>query len=278
MATLVASMALRVQIPRSQIFRHGVLHPYARRSQFCVRSALPLSRQAFTSTLHPSDIRPNVSGELDRPPANKPAHGGIELIMGPMFAGKSSELLRRVERLEAAGLTVALVKSSKDSRYSNSHVVTHDGVKKACYAVPSLEVFRSMAGDRWAKYQVVAVDEAQFFPDLFHICSSTADGEGKLWVLAGLDGDFMRQRFGQMLDLVPHADSVTKLTARCQYCAQSGVTTAAPFTVRFSVADQRQEVVGGAERYAAVCRQHFGRMLGHDAAAPEGDADAQAAT
>lgn len=69
---------------------------------------------------------------------------------------------------------------------------------QACYAVPSLEVFRSMAGDRWAKYQVVAVDEAQFFPDLFHICSSTADGEGKLWVLAGLDGDFMRQRFGQV--------------------------------------------------------------------------------
>lgn len=86
------------------------------------------------------------------------------------------------------------------------------------------------------------------------------------------------QNVRQMLDLVPHADSVTKLTARCQYCAQSGVTTAAPFTVRFSVADQRQEVVGGAERYAAVCRQHFGRMLGHDAAAPEGDADAQAAT
>lgn len=69
---------------------------------------------------------------------------------------------------------------------------------QACYAVPSLEALRSMAGDHWSKYRVVAVDEAQFFPDLFDVCSSTADAEGKLWVLAGLDGDFMRQRFGQV--------------------------------------------------------------------------------
>lgn len=81
-----------------------------------------------------------------------------------------------------------------------------------------------------------------------------------------------------MLDLVPHADTVTKLTARCQYCAQSGVKTAAPFTVRFAVADKRQEVVGGAERYAAVCRKHYVSIMGQESAGLEDRADAQAAT
>lgn len=69
-------------------------------------------------------------------------------------------------------------------------------MQQPCYAVPTLAAFRERAGERWAGYQVIAVDEAQFFPDLLDVCPATADHEGKHWILAGLDGDFRRRRFG----------------------------------------------------------------------------------
>lgn len=183
-------------------------------------------------------------------------HGAIELVVGPMFAGKSTELLRRVAQCEAAGLSVAVVKSSKDTRYCAASVVTHNGLKRPCYAAPSLAAFKAAAGEAYRGFQVIAVDEAQFFPDLREFCAHAADHEHKRLILAGLDGDFQRQRFGQVLDLLPLADSVTKLTAHCKFCSQEQRRVAAVFSLRIA-ADSRQELVGGADVYAPVCRRHY---------------------
>ncbi|KAI3431353.1 hypothetical protein D9Q98_004411 [Chlorella vulgaris] len=183
-------------------------------------------------------------------------HGAIEIVVGPMFAGKTTELLRRVASYEAAGLRVAVVKSNKDDRYCAANVVTHDGLRRPCFASPSLAAFKEAAGAAYSGFQVIAVDEAQFFPDLQEFCTHAADHEHKRVVLAGLDGDFQRQRFGQVLDLLPLADSVTKLSARCKFCAQEERHVAAVFSLRIT-ADSRQEVVGGADVYAPVCRRHY---------------------
>lgn len=178
--------------------------------------------------------------------------GAIELIIGPMFAGKTTRLLQRVRECEAAGLKVALIKSGKDIRYSAGEVVSHDGARRVCHAVESLAAFHAQVPrPYWYDVDVVAIDEAQFFPDLMEFVTSAADRHGKLVILAGLDGDYKRRRFGQVLDLVPHADDVVKLHARCAYCDCN-----ARFTLRI-VADERQEVVGGADKYAPVCRQHY---------------------
>ncbi|PRW39184.1 thymidine kinase [Chlorella sorokiniana] len=191
-----------------------------------------------------------------RPLTVEHPHPGIEIFMGPMFAGKTTALLRRVAELEARGFSVAVVKSSKDDRYCNASVVTHNGLKRPCFAAPTLRAFREAAGADYPSFHVIAVDEAQFFPDLHDFCSHAADHEHKRVVLAGLDGDFQRKRFGQVLDLLPMADSVVKLTAHCKFCKQEHKQVPALFSLRIA-ADSRQELVGGADTYAPVCRRHY---------------------
>lgn len=100
--------------------------------------------------------------------------------------------------LQARGQTVALVKSDRDNRYSASEITTHDGISRACHAVPALADVRAAVGQAYAATQVIAIDEAQFFPDLLQFCSHAADHEGKQILVAGLDGDFRRAPFGQV--------------------------------------------------------------------------------
>lgn len=178
--------------------------------------------------------------------------GGIHLIVGPMFAGKTTALLRRIRKEADAGRKVSLVKSDKDNRYSESAVVSHDGVQMPCVAVPCLASFREHVGEeKYRQIEVIGIDEAQFFDDLLEFCQSAADLDNKTVIVAGLDGDFLRRRFGAALDLIPLADSVTKLHARCELCNQP-----APFTFRKTV-DTETEVIGGADVYMPVCRHHF---------------------
>lgn len=180
-----------------------------------------------------------------------------------MFAGKTSELLRRAERYEQQNLNVVILKSNKDNRYSTSHVVTHDGTRKPCHSVPTLHHFKtSIDPHAYSSIDVIAIDEAQFFSDLKDFCLTAADLDHKKIILAGLDGDFMRQRFGQVLDLIPVADTVTKLTAECMFCKghaennPGAAVSPAVFSLRIAE-ETDQEVVGGADKYAAVCRQHY---------------------
>lgn len=147
----------------------------------------------------------------------------------------------------------------------------------------TLAAFREAAGDEYAACHVIAVDEAQFFADVVEFCAAAADTDGKRVILAGLDGDFQRRRFGHVLDLVPMADSVTKLTATCLFCtkeaeeaAAQGTTgngssngngngsdshgrSASPalFSLRIAGDGSKQEEVGGADKYAPACRRHY---------------------
>lgn len=178
--------------------------------------------------------------------------GAIHIITGPMFAGKTTALLKRITTEADAGRRVSLVKSDKDNRYAVSAVVSHDGVQMPCVAVPTLAAFRKHVGEEeYRQIDVIGIDEAQFFDDLLDFCQTAADVDNKKIIVAGLDGDFLRRRFGSALDLIPLADSVTKLHARCELCNQP-----APFTFRKTV-DTRTEIIGGADVYMPVCRHHF---------------------
>lgn len=185
------------------------------------------------------------------------SEGSIDVIMGPMFAGKTSALLERVSDSEASGHEVLLLKHSKDSRYSSGHVVTHNGVSRECCAVASLNQFKEDNPQEYDACDVIAIDEAQFFQDLVSFCRVAADEDGKHVIVAGLDGDFMRRKFGQVLDLLPLADSVEKLNASCFFCSQEDAgQVPAVFSLR--IADTiNQEHIGGAESYVAACRRHY---------------------
>ncbi len=100
--------------------------------------------------------------------------------------------------LQNAGKNITLVKSDRDTRYSKNEITTHDGIARRCHAVNTLAELRSAVGESYDSVDVIAIDEAQFFPDLLEFCTEASDHDNKQVLVAGLDGDFKRQRFGQV--------------------------------------------------------------------------------
>ncbi|KAM1456327.1 hypothetical protein FF1_005331 [Malus domestica] len=147
---------------------------------------------------------------------------------------------------------VAIIKSIKDTRYGLDSIVTHDGVKFPCWPLKDLSSFKQkFSPEAYDQLDVIGIDEAQFFEDLYDFCSEAADRDGKKVIVAGLDGDYLRRKFGSVLDIVPLADSVTKLTARCELCGKRAF-----FTLR-KTEEMQTELIGGADVYMPVCRQHY---------------------
>ncbi|XP_023767214.1 thymidine kinase a isoform X1 [Lactuca sativa] len=177
--------------------------------------------------------------------------GEIHVIVGPMFAGKTTTLLRRIKSESSNGRNAAVIKSSKDTRYGLDSIVTHDGEKLSCWPLEALSSFKERIGlEAYHKLEVIGIDEAQFFEDLYDFCIKAADHDGKTVIVAGLDGDYLRRSFG-VLDIIPIADTVTKLKARCEVCGKPAF-----FTLRKTEETER-EVVAGADVYMPVCRNHY---------------------
>ncbi|KNC56480.1 thymidine kinase [Thecamonas trahens ATCC 50062] len=172
--------------------------------------------------------------------------GHIQVIFGPMFSGKSTELLRRVKRYTIANKRVALLKYHADARYSETSVATHDKQTLEAFSCERLEDARAYVADA----QVVAIDEGQFFPDTVAFAEEMADA-GKVVIVAALDGTFQRKAFGDILALVPLAEEVTKLNAVCMVCYGPG-----SFSKRLGT-ETAVEVIGGADKYVAVCRRCY---------------------
>lgn len=169
--------------------------------------------------------------------------GRIELIFGPMFAGKTTEMLRRISRGELAHKRCLILKYSKDQRYSSEKVSTHDyymhDALSTALLMPHLQ--ECMA------YEVIGVDEGQFFPDIVEFADTLANS-GKLVVISALDGDYLRKPFGKVGELIAKSETVVKLSAVCRVTGQE-----AAFTERTIKSDQL-ELIGGAEAYTASSR------------------------
>ncbi|XP_008776173.1 thymidine kinase-like [Phoenix dactylifera] len=213
------------------------------------------SQIAYLPKLSSPTLRSFCTSSIDGPDPSMDARassGEIHVIIGPMFAGKTTTLLRRIRSEIDNGRSVAVIKSNKDTRYGLDSVVTHDGTKMPCLSLPELSMFQDKLGiEAYNKLDVIGIDEAQFFEDLYDFCCRAADHDGKTVIVAGLDGDYLRRRFGSVLDIIPLADSVTKLTARCELCGQRAF-----FTLR-KTQETTTELIGGADVYMPVCRQHY---------------------
>jgi len=175
---------------------------------------------------------------------------GLSIIMGNMFSGKTSELIRRLKRLKVIGKDVMIINSAKDTRSPEEILKTHDNVKFDCHKV--FDLFELMNRDEFDMADIVAIDEAQFFPNLkkFVECCLHV---GKSVILAGLDADSFQHKFGELIDCIPLACDVTKLSALCMRCNDG---TLGPFTKRI-VDDKTLELIGGSDMYVAVCRKHL---------------------
>ena len=143
-------------------------------------------------------------------------NGRIELIIGPMYAGKTTELIRNARRYQLRGKKILAINHKSDKRYDDGKITTHDFDQFE--NTLSIENFHQLFQEHFFKMQnadIVLVDELQFFPDAEKYLPRLANKYNKVVIAAGLDGDFMRQPFSNVCNLVPKAEYVKKITSYC---------------------------------------------------------------
>jgi thymidine kinase len=180
--------------------------------------------------------------------------GSIELITGPMFSGKSTTLIARIERYLFAKKKVIALKWRGDNRYTKeSQIVTHSDLRCDCVPCNDDEL-KTLYNDVLHDYDVICIDEGSFFKDIVAFCEMLAN-KGHTVIVASLIGTYQRIGFNDILNLVPKCEKVTMLTAVCTCCFSDG----AAFTklTRTDVEHDGKELVGGKESYMAVCRKCF---------------------
>jgi len=177
--------------------------------------------------------------------------GRIEVVFGPMFSGKSSELIRRVRRHQIAKKECLVLNYAKDTRYTDSDACcTHDKNMLKATRINLLSQVDSLVENQ----DVVAIDEGQFFDDLVYHAEKWAN-QGKIVIIAALDATFEMKPFGNICELLPLAESVKKLSAVCLDCGEK-----ASFTKRVTN-DKEIELIGHLDIYKPVCRKCFHKSI-----------------
>jgi len=181
-----------------------------------------------------------------------------------MFAGKSSEILRIVNRYKAIQKRICILSYSGDNRYTSEEILmNHNSVGVPCRKVQRLE--QAIDFPEYKESGLIILDEAQFFPDLYTFVLRAVEQDNKNVVVVGLDGDADRKPFGQLLQCIPLADDIFKLKAFCKLC---GDGTEALFS--FCQKPKKDQIcVGGAELYIPLCRKHYCDLTAHALATSE---------
>lgn len=173
--------------------------------------------------------------------------GWIEVICGAMFSGKTEELIRRIRRAKIAKQKVGIFKPAIDTRYHHEEVVSHNANSIASMPVPQAEDILSLASE----YEVVGIDEAQFFDEKLPQVATKLANQGKRVIIAGLDMDYQGKPFGCMPELMAIAEFVTKVHAICVRCG-----ALASYSFR-KVAAHDTILLGETDSYEPRCRRCF---------------------
>lgn len=178
--------------------------------------------------------------------------GRLELIIGNMFSGKSTELIRRINRERSINKKILVINYIGDNRYATNSVATHDNNTVECLKLDKLS---NIDKKIIKQYDSFFIDEGQFFIDLYTGVKQLVERHKKHVVVSGLDGDANRNIFGDMIKLIPICDTVDKLHAYCNKC-NNGII--APFTKKISNTTSEIIVdIGGTDKYIPVCRYHY---------------------
>ena len=184
-----------------------------------------------------------------------PVPGRIEVITGPMFSGKSEELIRRLKRARIARQRVACYKPDIDLRYHRTAIASHSSQTHEASVITTVEDLRAQLAPQLEEVDVIGIDEAQFLDPSIIPLALELVALGKRVLLAGLDTTFANEPFGPVPALMALADKVTKLSAVCMVCGQSAIHT--------QRLGQSQElvIVGATGLYEARCRTCFKPFL-----------------
>jgi len=186
----------------------------------------------------------------------------LDIILGPMFSGKTTKLLEIMDALDNEGIKYIAIKPQIDDRYTqnneNNYIISHNLKKRECKVSSNLkEIFEEISTNRTIKstrsesIQYVIIDEAQFFQNLYSFCLLCLENLKINVIVTGLDGDYQRKPMGEILLLLPIANTITKLSSKCQECQEEAI-----FTHRI-VNDSDQVLIGGSDKYIPLCRNHY---------------------
>ncbi len=176
----------------------------------------------------------------------------IEVIVGPMYAGKTEELIRRIHRAEIAELKVLSFKPKIDNRYNGTAIVSHNGKEAVCYVVENVEEMRRIAEKE--DFRVLSIDEIQFFDrTVVDFCQEVAE-RGKRVIVSGLDMDFKGEPFHPVPEMLAVAEHISKLTAICMKCKMPATRTQRIVNGKPAKISDPVVLVGAKESYEARCR------------------------
>jgi thymidine kinase len=178
-------------------------------------------------------------------------NGYLEIILGPMFSKKTTKLVEIYKKYIDYSMPIVINHSFDNKRYGDSSVMTtHDNVEIPCITTEKLiDAWNQIKEDDINKYDVILINEGQFYDDLVEAVKDMLS-YNKIIYVCGLDGDFQRNKFGNILDLIPLCDCVTKQTAQCNVCKNEN--RKAIFTVRLT--NDTEQTVIGYDNYIPVCR------------------------
>ena len=195
-------------------------------------------------------------------------NGYLELIIGPMYSGKTSKLLEIYKQCKFCEISVCVINHSLDKRYHDTMLSSHDKVMIPCINTDSLhslwfndgmiDLNEQIDKKNYKKIRnssVILINEGQFFNDLYDVVYDMLKNK-KIIHICGLDGDFERKKFGQILDLIPLCDNVTKLSSLCSVCKNG---TPGIFSMRIS--NEKQQTVIGSQNYLPVCRKCYDNKM-----------------
>ena len=176
--------------------------------------------------------------------------GSLQLFVGPMYAGKTSKLIETYEECIDSENRVIVLTHSDEIRYSIDKLSTHDQKKIDCFKYDTITSFINEKADAIKECKVILIDEGQFFKDLLEILPLINQLHKHVYVF-GLDGDFKRNKFGQILDLIPHCDRIEKLHAKCNVCSNQAI-----FSHRTNDSSE-QVLIGNESVYQPLCRECY---------------------
>jgi thymidine kinase len=171
--------------------------------------------------------------------------GYLEIILGPMFSGKTTRLVQHYKKYSYIGRNVAVINYADDTRYHDSLLSTHDKIMIPCIFARTILSVKDVI----SKADVVLINEGQFFEDIYEEVLEMVEIQNKAVYICGLDGDFKRNKFGRLLDLLPYCDKLTKLSSLCAQCKNG-----TPGIFSHRITNETSQVVIGSDNYMPLCR------------------------
>jgi len=218
------------------------------------RSFIP-THNTHPTKMNTTSIAPSSKQLSDSVNVKHNNEGYLELILGPMFSGKTSTLKKIYDQCMYCNIPVIVINYEADNRYCDaSFMSTHDKVMIPCIKGASILDICEQNKEKVNESEVILINEGQFFKDIHTVIHLVEDLHKRVYI-CGLDGDFKKNKIGSLLDLIPHCDNVYKLKSLCSECrdGKSGLFS-------YRITNETDQVVIGVENYKPVCRACFERL------------------